>query len=84
MGKGGRVQPATPLTFPAHVLENSVLAERPVAELRKLTEQRGLKGEGTRDELLIRLEPYAKVSGSVACRKSCGVYCVAVREKTTT
>lgn len=64
MGKGGRVQPVTPPTFPAHVLE-SVLAERPVAELKKLAAQRGLKSEGTHDELLAQLHPYAKVSGDV-------------------
>lgn len=73
MGKGGRVQPVTPLAFPANVLERSVLAERPVAELKKLAEQRGLKSEGTRDELLVQLQPYAKVGGDDTGRQGYGL-----------
>lgn len=64
MGRGGRAAygpGGDRVAFARHVLEDSPLADRPVAELRKHAEQRGLKTDGTRDDLLLALRPYSKV-----------------------
>lgn len=42
------------------MLADSRLADRPTEELRKHAEHRGLKAEGTRDELLLALHPFSK------------------------
>lgn len=64
MGRGGRAAygpGGDRVAFASHVLEDSPLADRPIAELQKHAEQRGLKTDGTRDDLLIALRPYSKV-----------------------
>lgn len=65
MGKGGRSAygpgGVSSVNLAQHVLADSPLADRPTAELRKHAELRGLKSEGTRDELLLVLHPFSKV-----------------------
>ena len=64
MGRGGRAAygpGGDRVAFARHVLEDSPLADRPVAELQKHAAHRGLKTDGTRDDLLLVLRPYSKV-----------------------
>lgn len=63
MGRGGDSAAFAPPTIlvSKHVLTDSPLASRPVEELRKYAEQRGLKNDGTREDLLVKLKPFAKV-----------------------
>lgn len=64
MGRGGRAAygpGGSRVAFARDVLEDSPLADRPIAELKKHAEQRGLKNDGTRDDLLLALRPYSKV-----------------------
>ena len=65
MGKGGRSAHgpggASAVDLAQHVVADSPLADRPTSELRKHAEQRGLKADGTRDELLLVLHPFTKV-----------------------
>lgn len=64
MGRGGDagafVAPAK-IFVAEHIVSKSPLSDRPVEELRKLAEQRGLKNDGTREDLLVKLKPFAKV-----------------------
>lgn len=63
MGRGGDSSAIPPPKFlvPKHVLADSPLAHCSVEELRKYAEQRGIKSDGTREDLLVKLKPYAKV-----------------------
>lgn len=63
MGRGGDSSfiPPVKVLVPKHVLANSPLAHCPEEELRKYAEQRGLKSDGSREDLLIKLKPFAKV-----------------------
>lgn len=65
MGKGGRAAGSIPggnqLAAVQHVLDRSPLSDRPTAELKKHAEQRGLKSDGTREDLLFVLQPFSKV-----------------------
>lgn len=72
MGRGGDAGAVAPakIFVAEHILAGSPLAERPVEELRKLAEHRGLKNDGTRADLLIKLKPFAKVWFA------CGVWCL--------
>lgn len=47
------------------------MADRPIAELKKHAEQRGLKNDGTRDDLLLALRPYSKVRTVGKLRSLC-------------
>lgn len=86
MGRGGRAAygpGGDRVAFARHVLEESPLADRPIAELQKHAEQRGLKTDGTRDDLLLVLRPYSKVR-AVRVFKSLGERGVSYRAPTHT
>lgn len=66
MGRGGRSAAAFAagndrLVQAKHILESSVLADRDTEVLRQHAKDRGIKTDGTRDELLIALHPFSKV-----------------------
>ncbi len=69
MGRGGRS--AAPfvaqnrLVQGAHVLETSPLRHAPTEELLQYAKDRGLKNDGSREDLLIVLHPFSKVK--MAC-----------------
>lgn len=81
MGRGGRSAAAfaagnNRLLQAKHILESSVLADRDTEVLRQHAKDRGLKTDGSRDELLIALHPFSKVRSrlfSLPCLLLCHV-----------
>lgn len=74
MGRGGRSaahHPGGPgadrVAAAKHVLDASPLANCSTSELEKFAKERGLKNDGTRDGLLLVLNPFSKVCAS-RCR----------------
>lgn len=65
MGRGGRSAAAFAakdrLVQGEHILETTPLKSSSTEELRQHAKDRGLKTDGTRDDLLIVLHPFSKV-----------------------
>lgn len=69
MGRGGRSAAAFAakdrLVLGEHILKTTPLKSSSTEELRQHADDRGLKSDGTRDDLLILLHPFSKVRGLV-------------------
>lgn len=65
MGKGGRAAAAlgkgNRLGHAAHIFETTPLKDTGLEELRQHAKDRGLKTDGSREDLLIVLHPFSKV-----------------------
>ena len=65
MGRGGRSAAAFAqrdrLVQAAHILETTPLKDTPTEELHQHAKDRGLKTDGSREDLLIVLHPFSKV-----------------------
>lgn len=76
MGRGGRSAAAFAakdrLVLGEHILETTPLKSSSTEELRQHAKDRGLKTDGTREDLLIVLHPFSKVRGIVLLH-CCGV-----------
>lgn len=78
MGRGGRSAATFAqrdrLAEAAHILESTPLKDTPTEELNQHAKDRGLKTDGSRQDLLIILHPFSKVRAlcvdSVGCRSS--------------